>query len=117
VDPSFGVAAANLEEAIQRKRDFADAKREGKMRALQIVVESQSEAEAIRAQIKTSADFARLAREKSLASNASAGGDMGFFSPGDLDDETASAVKRLAPGETSGVVHTPDGWAILQRVN
>ncbi len=116
VEPSFGVAAANLEEAINRRRDFADAKRQGKMRARQIVVSTQAEAEAIHGQIKEPGDFVRLAREKSLDSTASAGGDMGFFAPGDLDDQTASVVKRLAPGETSGVVHTPGGWAIFQRV-
>ncbi len=117
VEPSFGVAAANLEEAIRRKREFADARRTGKMRARQIVVGTQAEAEDLRAQIKGPGDFARLAREKSLDPSASNGGDMGFFSPGDLDDETASAVKRLAPGETSGIVRTPDGYAIIERLN
>jgi len=116
VDSAFGVAAANLEEAIRRKREFADAKREGKMRARQIVVGSQADAVAIRAQIKGPEDFVRLAREKSIDPSASNGGDMGFFAPGDLDDRTAAAVKRLAPGETSGVVRTPDGWAIYQRL-
>jgi parvulin-like peptidyl-prolyl isomerase len=61
--------------------------------------------------------MARLAREKSIDPSASAGGTWAFFSPGDPDDETASAMKRLAPGETSGVVRNPAGWVIFQRVN
>ncbi len=116
VDAAFGVAAANLEEAIRRKREFADARREGKMRARKIVVGSQADAEAVRAQIKGPEDFPRIAREKSLDPSGANGGDMGFFAPGELDDHAAAAVKRLAPGETSGVVRTSDGWVIYQRL-
>ena len=87
------------------------------MRARRIVVRTQAEAESIRAQIKGPDDFFRLAREKSIDPSASIGGDTGFFSPGDLDDPSESAIKRLAPGEMSGVVRMPTGYAIFQRVD
>ena len=117
VQPDYGVAAANLEEAIKRKREFDDAKRLHKMRARQIVVATQAEAEALRAQIKNADDFVRLAREKSLDPSGSSGGDMGFFSHGELEDSIEQAVKRLAPGEISGAVRIPGGYALFQRVN
>jgi Flp pilus assembly protein TadD len=117
VDPGFGVAAANLEEAIKRKRDFEEAKKLRKMRARQIVVSTQAEAESLRGRIKTPEEFVRVAREKSLDPSAAEGGDMGFFSPGEIDETAEATIKRLSPGEISAVVKTPAGYAIFQRLN
>jgi tetratricopeptide (TPR) repeat protein len=117
IEPGFGVAAANLEEAYKRKREFDAAKRLRKMRARQIVVSSHAEAQAIRDEIKDGNDFVRLAREKSLDPSGPRGGDLGFFSKGELDGRVEAAIKKLSPGEISGVVKTPAGYAIFQRLD
>jgi tetratricopeptide (TPR) repeat protein len=117
VDPNYGIAAANLEEAYKRKREFDAAKRLRKMRARQIVVSSRAEAQEIRQEIKDGNDFVRLAREKSLDPNGVNGGDIGFFSRGELDSRVEDAIKKLSPGEISGVVKTPAGYAIFQRLD
>jgi parvulin-like peptidyl-prolyl isomerase len=80
-------------------------------------VSTQAEAEGLRAQIKSPDEFARVAREKSLDPSAAEGGDMGFFAPGEIDETAEAAIKRLSPGEISGVIRTPAGYAIFQRLN
>lgn len=117
IDPSHAVAAANLEEAYSRKREFEEARREQKMRARQIVLPSAEDARAVHAQIEKGADFARLAREKSIDPSAAKGGDLGFFAKGELDSEAEEAIRKLAPGEVSGVVKTPAGFCIFQRLD
>ncbi len=117
LDPSHGVAAANLEEAYKRKREFESARRERKMRARQIVLPSEAEAKAVRAEIQDGNDFVRLARERSVDHTAAKGGDLGFFDKGELDSEAEEAIRKLAPGEISGVVKTPAGYSIFQRLD
>ncbi|MFQ5457690.1 MAG: tetratricopeptide repeat protein [Myxococcota bacterium] len=117
IDPSHGVAAANLEEAFKRKREHENARRERKMRARQIVVASREEAQAVRSEIHNGDDFVRLARERSIDASSAKGGDIGFFSKGELESQVEESIIRLAPGEISGVVKTPAGYAIFQRLN
>ena len=117
LDPSHAVAAANLEEAYKRKRELESGRREGSMRARQIVLPSEEEAKAVRAEITDGKDFARLARERSVDATAAKGGDLGFFDKGELDSEAEEAVRKLAPGEISGVVKTPSGYSIFQRLD
>ncbi|MDP3937132.1 MAG: tetratricopeptide repeat protein [Deltaproteobacteria bacterium] len=117
LDPSHAVAAANLEEAYKRKREFESARSERKMRARQIVLPSEEEAKAVRAEIQDGNDFVRLARERSIDQTAAKGGDLGFFDKGDLDSEAEEAIRKLAPGEISGVVKTPGGYSIFQRLD
>ena len=104
IDPDHGVAAANLEEAFKRKQKFDVAKRERKMRARQIVLATREEAEAVRAQISNGDDFIRMAREKSIDSSSAKGGDIGFFSKGELDNQEEEAILALSQGEISGSV-------------
>ncbi len=117
LDPSHGVAAANLEEAFKRKREFEGAKRERKMRARQIVLDSPEEARAVRAEIRNGDDFARVARERSIDPSGAKGGDIGFFAKGELESQVEEAILKLSPGEISGVVKTPAGYTIFQRMD
>lgn len=117
LDSSHGVAAANLEEAFKRKREFEDAKRERKMRARQIVLGSLEEARAVRAEIRNGDDFVRVARERSIDPSGAKGGDIGFFSKGELESQVEEAIRKLSPGEISGVVKTPAGYTIFQRLD
>ena len=117
LDPSHGVAAANLEEAFKRKREFEGARRDRKMRARQIVLGSMEEARAARAEIRNEGDFVRVARERSIDPSGAKGGDIGFFSKGELESQVEEAILKLSPGEISGVVKTPAGYTIFQRLD
>ncbi|HID61557.1 MAG TPA: hypothetical protein EYP49_02245 [Anaerolineae bacterium] len=84
--------------------------------ARHILVETEEEAQAILARLQVGEDFAALARELSQDENTrEAGGDLGFFSRGQLIcPEVEEAAFALQPGEISGVVRSQFGYHIVQ---
>ncbi len=79
-----------------------------------ILVATQDEAQKLVAQIKAGADFAKLAREKSLAaSGKSVGGDYGFVPKGLLPAQIDEVAFAMKPGEIR-IVPGDGGWHILQ---
>jgi len=79
-----------------------------------IVVNSADEAEKIQAELKRGADFAVLAREKSVDATAIDGGLMGRVDPGTLRAELRTALQGLEAGSISQTVKIPSGYAILK---
>ena len=79
-----------------------------------IVIESQDKAEHVLGELKAGADFAALAKAESVDPTASNGGSLGLVSPDGLRTELRDAIQRLAPGQYSGVVRIPSGYAILK---
>ena len=79
-----------------------------------IVVESSAEAERLLQEIKDGADFAALARQKSIDPSAASGGNMGRLDPATLRAELREALKGVAPGQITGVVKFSEGYAILK---
>ncbi|MEW5826942.1 MAG: peptidylprolyl isomerase, partial [Candidatus Bipolaricaulota bacterium] len=85
------------------------------VRASHILVETQEEAEGILADLEAGADFATLAREKSIDTGSGAqGGDLGFFGRGAMVAEFEDAAFVLAIGETSGAVQSQYGFHIIR---
>jgi peptidyl-prolyl cis-trans isomerase C len=83
--------------------------------ARHILVQTEDEAKGIRAQITKGADFAELAREKSLDPSAKAqGGDLGFFTRDEMVPEFSDAAFKLKDGEISQPVKTQYGWHIIK---
>ena len=79
-----------------------------------IVVASQSEAEKIRTELQQGADFAALAKDKSTDPTANSGGYMGVVDPASLRPELREALRGVAPGGLSPIVHLPSGFTILK---
>ncbi len=63
--------------------------------------------------VKGGEPFAKVAEELSMDPSKSRGGDIGFFSKGQVIPEFEEAAEKLKPGEMSGVVQTPLGYHIL----
>ncbi len=99
------------------KRYFEEHKKEFhramQVRARQIVVDSEASARSILEKLKAGADFAALAKKLSLSPDGENGGDLGYFSKGEMPPEFDEVVFRMKPGELSGVVHTPYGFHIF----
>lgn len=74
----------------------------------------RSLAEEIQKKASSGEDFATLARAYSQDPTASRGGDLGFFSRGELDSSFEKVAFSLAPGEISGVVKTGYGFHIIK---
>jgi tetratricopeptide (TPR) repeat protein len=79
-----------------------------------IVVNSQTEAEQLVQQLKSGADFAALARQKSIDPSAGDGGSLGQLDPTSLRTELQDTLKGAQPEQIKGPVKIPTGFAILK---
>lgn len=60
-------------------------------------------------------DFATLAQKESDCGSHESGGDLGWFSEGDMQKPFEDAVKKLKVGELSDIVDTDSGVHIILR--
>lgn len=70
-------------------------------------------AERLVAQIAAGARFPALAREFSQSTSAATGGDLGWVTEGELDEELATVLRQMQPGQVSHPVRTLTGYHIL----
>lgn len=83
--------------------------------ARHILVEEEELANDLKAQLDDGADFEKLAKEHSIDTSASNGGDLGFFSIGKLVGPAfENAAFALDVNEISEVVHTDWGYHIIE---
>jgi peptidyl-prolyl cis-trans isomerase D len=77
--------------------------------------QAMAKAEDILKQLKAGGDFAKLAEKNSDdTSNAPKGGDLGWFTHGQMVPEFDKAAFALKPGEMSGIVTTEFGYHIIK---
>lgn len=84
--------------------------------ALDILVENEEQAMEIKQQLEEGQDFTTLAKEKSIASSASAGGDIGLISKGTLMADIEDRLFALNPGEISEIIPVEQGFHIFKVV-
>ena len=73
-------------------------------------------AEQIHQRLGRDADFTVMAKRYSQGPGAETGGDLGFFSEGELDPALEAAIDKLKPGEISKVIATESGLHIIRVV-
>jgi foldase protein PrsA len=111
---NLSVSDAELKSSFDENKDKLGAPPAVHLR--HILVKDEAEAQALVKKIQAGADFAALAREKSLAaSGKAAGGDYGFVSRGMLPPEIDEIAFSLKPQEIR-VVPGPRGQHILQAL-
>ncbi|MDQ7020004.1 MAG: peptidylprolyl isomerase [Robiginitomaculum sp.] len=111
------ISKAVTDEAIRRMyEEQAKLSPPGQeVRARHILVKTKAEAEAIIAQLKNGADFAKLALEKSIDPGSRLeGGELGYFSQDAMVEPFAKAAFALKKGEISEPVQTEFGWHVIQ---
>lgn len=85
-------------------------------KARHILVETQSAAQDLIAELDGGADFAELARSNSTGPSGPSGGDLGWFSPNQMVAPFSAAVEALGDGEyTKDPVQTQFGWHVILR--
>jgi parvulin-like peptidyl-prolyl isomerase len=86
--------------------------------ARHVLVTTREQAEAIKAQLVSGADFATIALAHSLdRSTRVNGGDLGWFPRGLLTTpEIETAAFELMPGERSGIVETSLGFHLVETL-
>jgi foldase protein PrsA len=85
-----------------------------KIRARQIVFDSEEKAKEVVKLAREGVDFGGLAKKYGMTSEAEDGGDMGYFSPGDMPGFINDAVLGLKKGDISTIVKSPYGWHIFR---
>jgi peptidyl-prolyl cis-trans isomerase C len=76
--------------------------------------EARAKIDDVMTQVKAGGDFAELAKKYSQDGSAQAGGDLNYFSKGQMLKPFEDAVAGLKPGEVSGVVETQFGFHIIK---
>src|SRR3982075_3847462 len=108
--------AATTDEAM--KKVYEDASKqitgEQEVHARHILVETEDEAKAIKAELDKGADFAELAKKKSKDPGASDGGDLGFFTKDQMVPEFSTVAFALEPGKVSDPVKSQFGWHVIK---
>jgi peptidyl-prolyl cis-trans isomerase C len=90
-------------------------KPEDEVRARHILVESKDKARELFQKILHGADFAPLAREHSKdPGSKDQGGELGFFSRGQMVPQFEEAAFKLKPGEVGEPFETQFGWHIVK---
>ena len=77
---------------------------------------AKAKAQDVLKQVKNGGDFSALAKKYSQASDAASGGDLGFFTKGQLPDNLQSAAEALQPGDVSDVIKTQYGYEIIKVI-
>jgi len=109
------VRNAVTEEEAKKVFDekIAGLKPEEEIHARHILVATEAEAKEVEERLKKGEDFATLAKEKSKDPSAE-GGDLGFFSRGQMLKPFEDAAFALKEGEISDPVQTQFGWHIIK---
>lgn len=111
------IAAAITDEAMRARyeTEIAGAPRPEEVRARHIIVTTQEEAAAIIAELDGGADFEELAREHSIDGAAAQGGDLGYFSAGQMVPEFEQAAFAMEVGaHSSEPLQTQFGWHVVK---
>lgn len=111
------VAAAVTEDSIRGAYDeFVSAFQPvEEVRARHILVETEDEAKAVKAELDGGKPFEVLAMEKTLdPSGKQNGGDLGFFQQGMMVPEFETVAFSLEPGAVSEPVQSQFGWHVIK---
>ncbi|MFT4120676.1 peptidylprolyl isomerase [Bradyrhizobium sp.] len=108
--------AATTDDAMKKVYEEASKQITGEqeVRARHILVETEDEAKAVKAELDKGADFAELAKKKSKDPGSADGGDLGFFTKEQMVPEFSAVAFALEPGKISDPVKSQFGWHIIK---
>ncbi len=86
------------------------------LHAKHILVETHEKAQTILQRLRQGDDFEKLAKECSLCPSKEKGGDLGFFTQGEMIEEFSKIAFALKDGEISDVVKTTFGYHIIKAI-
>ncbi len=85
------------------------------IRARHILLKTEKEAKAVIAELNKGADFAELAKKKSIGPSKKVGGDLGYFGKGQMVPAFFEAALALDVGAITKVpVETRFGWHVIK---
>jgi len=111
------MTAAPDEAAVQAAYDagMAEFTPQPEFNASHILVASEEEAKDLKDQIDGGADFAELAKANSTDPGSGAnGGELGWFTGGQMVPEFDAAVAAMSVGDVSDPVQSQFGWHVIK---
>ena len=101
----------------EEARDYYNANPEqftlNQVAASHILVATEAEALGLKARLDDGDDFAQLAMEHSTCPSAAQGGDLGYFSRGQMVPAFETTAFGMEPGDISDPVETEFGWHLI----
>ncbi|MBQ9246409.1 peptidyl-prolyl cis-trans isomerase [bacterium] len=83
------------------------------VKASHLLVKTEEEAKKLKEQINNGQDFAKLAKEVSLCPSGQQGGDLGYFTKGQMVKEFEDACFSMKVGEVSNPIKTQFGYHLI----
>lgn len=105
------------EDVLKARYETFVAEHKGRqeVKARHILVETEEQAKEVIAELGKGADFAELARSRSIGPSGPRGGDLGYFGQGEMVSEFAQAAFALEVGAvTQAPVKTQFGWHVIK---
>ena len=100
---------------IRYNQEFGNRPATEEVRARHILASTESEANAVLAQLKAGADFAALAAKLSKDPDGKRGGDLGFFRREQVWPGFADVAFFLQPGQIGPLaIHNEFGWHVIK---
>lgn len=113
LEPQINVTDDQVKETFETYKDSFNTPEQ--VRASVILVATEEEAKDIVKQLKEGADFAELAKSKSLdTTTKDQGGDIDFFARGEREEAVEEAAFKLGKGEISDPVKTSEGYQVIK---
>lgn len=115
MEPLVEVTDEEIEGYFEENKETFDTQEQ--VDARHILVEDEDLANDLYKQLKDGADFAELAQEHSTDGSAASGGDLGFFSRGQMVPEFEEKAFSLEVGEISEPVKSEFGYHIIETLD
>jgi len=110
---SIDISDEELKQYFEENK--ADYGQQEQVAASHIFLEDEETAKEVEAKLKAGEDFAELAKTYSIDTDTSEdGGDLGYISRGQMDEQFEEAAFALGKDEVSGVVQSVEGYHIIK---
>jgi len=113
LEPEITITEEEMKAYFDENKETFDVKEQ--VKASHILVDSEETAQEVRNKLLVAEDFAEMAKEYSTdTSNSELGGELGFFSRGDMVAEFENAAFALEIGKISEPIKTEYGYHIIK---
>jgi foldase protein PrsA len=113
IEPDISITDEEMKTYFEENKDSFDEKEQ--VKASHILVEDEATAKKVKVELDNGKDFAELAKEYSTdTSNADDGGDLGYFTKGEMAEEFEKAAFELEINKVSEPVKTDFGYHIIK---
>lgn len=113
IEPDISITDEEMKTYFEENKDSFDEKEQ--VKASHILVEDETTAMKVKEELDSGKDFAELAKEYSTdTSNAADGGDLGYFTKGEMAEEFEKAAFEMEINKVSNPVKTDFGYHIIK---